>query len=118
MSISLHRSQSSSYSIASSGEVLVACQPLAAPTEETEVTEHPGRSDEVLLARLRSGDETAFADLVDSLHGRLIRLARTFTRSAVLAEDVAQETWLAVIRGLRGFEGRSSLQTWIFSILV
>ncbi|HET9250880.1 MAG TPA: RNA polymerase sigma factor [Candidatus Eisenbacteria bacterium] len=71
-----------------------------------------------LLARLRSGDETAFASLVDELHGSLIAFARTFTSSATLAEDIVQETWLGVIRGLHAFDGRSSLRTWIFSILV
>lgn len=77
----------------------------------------PGRS-EPLLARLRSGDESAFAALVDDLHGRLLAFARTFTSSTALAEDIVQETWLAVIRGLRGFEERSSLTTWIYGILV
>ena len=71
-----------------------------------------------LLARLRAGDEAAFAALVDDLHGRLVALASTFTSSPPLAEDIVQETWLAVIRGLRAFEGRSSLRTWVFSILV
>lgn len=75
-------------------------------------------TEEALLARLRSGDETAFAALVDDLHARLLALAATFTSSRTLAEDIVQETWLAVIRGLRGFEARSSLSTWIFSILV
>ena len=75
-------------------------------------------TEEALLARLRSGDETAFASLVDGLHPRLAALARTFTSSPALAEDVVQETWLAVIRGLHAFEGRSALRTWIFSILV
>jgi len=70
-----------------------------------------------MLVRLRSGDGEAFATLVDELHGRLLAFARTFTSSAPLAEDIVQETWLAVIRGLRGFEGRSSLRTWIFNIL-
>jgi RNA polymerase sigma-70 factor, ECF subfamily len=74
--------------------------------------------EEGLLARLRSGDESAFAALVDDLHGRLLAFARTFTSSPYLAEDIVQETWLAVIRGLRAFEGRSSLRTWIFNILV
>ena len=76
------------------------------------------RSEEVLLEGLRSGDAGAFATLVDGLHGRLVALARTFTSSPALAEDIVQETWLAVIRGLRGFEGRSTLRTWIFQILV
>ena len=72
----------------------------------------------LLLERLRSGDETAFASLVDGLHGNLISFARTFTSSATLAEDIVQETWIGVIRGLHAFDGRSSLRTWIFSILV
>lgn len=75
-------------------------------------------TDEALLGGLRSGDATAFAALVDGLHGRLLALARTFTSSPALAEDIVQETWLGVIRGIRGFEGRSSLRTWIFSILI
>ncbi len=76
------------------------------------------QAEQVRLAALRSGDETAFAELVDTLHGRLLALARTFTRSPALAEDIAQETWMAVIRGLPAFEGRCALSTWIFSILV
>jgi RNA polymerase sigma-70 factor (ECF subfamily) len=75
-------------------------------------------SEEKLLVKLRSGDETAFSTLFDELNSRLYGLARTFSSSPALAEDIVQETWLAVIRGLRGFEGRSSLRTWIFSILV
>jgi RNA polymerase sigma-70 factor (ECF subfamily) len=82
------------------------------------VRAQPGETEDTLLARLRWGDEAAFAALVDDLHGRLLRLAASFTPSRALAEDIVQETWLAVIRGLRGFEGRSSLRTWIFSILV
>ena len=76
------------------------------------------RSEQELLAFLRSGDEAAFASLVDQLHGRLLAVAGTFTSSPALAEDIVQETWFAVIRGLRGFEGRSTLRTWIFNILV
>ena len=71
-----------------------------------------------LVARLRSGDEGAFSTIVDELHSRLLVLAGTITASRALAEDIVQETWLAVIRGLRGFEGRSSIRTWIFSILI
>lgn len=76
------------------------------------------QTDESLLFRLRAGDQAAFASVVDALNGRLLALARTFTSSPALAEDIVQETWLGVIRGLRGFEGRSTLRTWIFSILV
>lgn len=75
-------------------------------------------SEWAFVLRLRAGDASAFAELVDDLHPRLLALARTFTRSPALAEDIAQETWLGVIRGLRRFEGRASLRTWIFSILV
>ncbi len=78
----------------------------------------PWENDAELIAGLRAGDEVLFAALVDDLHGRLVALAASFTTSPPLAEDIAQETWLAVIRGLRAFEGRSSLRTWIFSILV
>lgn len=74
-------------------------------------------SEAALLTRLRAGDETAFVALVTGLNCRLQALASTFTSSATLAEDIVQETWLAVIRGLDRFEGRSALRTWIFSIL-
>lgn len=70
------------------------------------------------IANLRSGDDVAFAELVDELHGGLITFARTFTSSPALAEDIVQETWLAVIRGIHGFDGRSSLKTWVYAILV
>jgi RNA polymerase sigma-70 factor (ECF subfamily) len=74
--------------------------------------------DSVLLDRLRSGDERAFETLVDRYDGSLRRVARTFVRTPSAVEDVVQETWLGVLRGLWSFEGRSSLRTWIFSILV
>jgi RNA polymerase sigma-70 factor, ECF subfamily len=71
----------------------------------------------VLLERLRAGDEGAFEVLVTRYDGAMRRVAKTFVRTSALADDVVQETWLAVIRGLDGFEGRSSLRTWIFTIL-
>lgn len=71
-----------------------------------------------LVAALRAGDESAFRDLVQRYHTALVRLARARVASHAVAEEVAQDTWLAVIRGLAGFEGRSSLKTWIFRILV
>ena len=73
--------------------------------------------DDALLARLRAGDEAAFDLLVSRLDASLRRVASTFVPTQALADDVVQETWLAVIRGLHGFEGRSSLRTWIFRIL-
>jgi RNA polymerase sigma-70 factor (ECF subfamily) len=75
-------------------------------------------SDEVLLERLRAGDEAAFKALVDRHDGALRRVARTFVHTAAAADEVTQETWLAVVSGLDRFEGRSSLRTWIFGILV
>jgi RNA polymerase sigma-70 factor, ECF subfamily len=71
-----------------------------------------------LLERLRAGDESAFSELVERHDGALRRVARTYVRTDAAAADVVQETWLGVIRGLDSFEGRSSLRTWIFRILV
>ena len=68
--------------------------------EEVRVREGTSAKEIELLARLRAGDEMAFASLVDDLHGPLLALARTFTSSRSLAEDIVQETWVAVIRGL------------------
>jgi RNA polymerase sigma-70 factor (ECF subfamily) len=70
-----------------------------------------------LLARLRARDEGAFVVLVQRYHPAMIRLATTFVPSAAIAEEVVQETWVAVIRGIDRFEGRSSLRTWLFRIL-
>jgi RNA polymerase sigma-70 factor, ECF subfamily len=85
---------------------------------EGSVSESLRDAEKEIVAGLQAGDEAAFAALVDDLHGRLLALARTFTSSPSLAEDIVQETWLAVIRGVHGFQERSSLRTWIFSILV
>jgi len=71
-----------------------------------------------LLHRLRAGDERAFVTLVERYNGSMLRLAASFVPSRAVAEEVVQETWLAVLRGLDGFEGRSSLKTWLFTILV
>jgi RNA polymerase sigma-70 factor (ECF subfamily) len=75
------------------------------------------RDDDSTVTRLRAGDEEAFRELVAHHDASLRRVARSFVRTPALVDDVVQETWLAVIRGLDGFEGRSSLRTWIFSIL-
>src|ERR671939_535816 len=71
-----------------------------------------------LVAALRQGDETAFARLVEQYHGPLLRLARLYVADSAAAEDVVQETWLGLLRGLDRFEGRASLKTWLFHILV
>jgi RNA polymerase sigma-70 factor (ECF subfamily) len=74
--------------------------------------------DSTLLQRLRAGDEGAFDAVVTQHDGALRRVARTYLHTETAVEDVVQETWLGVLRGLDRFEGRSSLRTWIFSILV
>jgi RNA polymerase sigma-70 factor, ECF subfamily len=76
------------------------------------------QDDAALLLRLRNGEEAAFETLVSRYDRPLRRVARSFVRTSAAAEDVVQETWLAVIRGVDRFEGRSSLSTWIFRILV
>jgi RNA polymerase sigma-70 factor, ECF subfamily len=74
--------------------------------------------DAELLRQLRAGDEQAFVALVERYNGSMLRLAASFVPSRAVAEEVVQDTWLAVLRGLAAFQGRSSLRTWMFTILV
>ncbi len=74
--------------------------------------------DRELAQRLTAHDESAFREVVARYGGRLSRLARCFSRNDAVVEEAVQETWLAVIRGVHAFEGRSPLRTWIFGILV
>ncbi len=87
---------------------------------EARLTAHaPGDKDEAeLIAGLRAGDESAFRALIERYHVGLVGLAQQYVGDRALAEEVAQECWLAVLRGLDRFEGRSSLRTWIFSIAI
>jgi RNA polymerase sigma-70 factor, ECF subfamily len=71
-----------------------------------------------LVEVLRAGDETAFMMLVDELGPSMRRVARMYVSTDAVADEVVQETWLGVLKGLHGFEGRSTLRTWIFRILV
>lgn len=73
--------------------------------------------EQLLLRRLRSGDEKAFQDLVGTHSPSMTRVAMAFLPRRAIAEEVVQETWLNVVRSLGAFEGRSSLRTWIFTIL-
>ncbi|HEX3296666.1 MAG TPA: sigma-70 family RNA polymerase sigma factor [Nocardioides sp.] len=74
--------------------------------------------DRALVARLRDGDEQTFADLVDGWSGWMLRLARQHVQTQSLAEEVVQETWLAVLEGLDRFRGESALRTWVYRILL
>src|SRR4051794_36818695 len=71
-----------------------------------------------VVRALKRGDETVFAEIVDAYSGGLLRMAQMYVRDRAVAEEGVQETWLAVLRGIDRFEGRSSLKTWIYRILI
>ena len=81
--------------------------PISAPVDETQ-----------LLEALRQGDEAAFMALVTMHYAAMLRLAQVYVGARAVAEEVIQDTWLGVLQGLDRFEGRSSLKTWIFRILL
>jgi RNA polymerase sigma-70 factor, ECF subfamily len=74
--------------------------------------------DDELVERMRAGDEQAFVQLVARHRAAMMRIACSLVSSTAVAEEVVQDTWLAVLRGIDGFAGRSSLQTWLLRILV
>ncbi len=74
--------------------------------------------DAQLVAALRAGDEDAYRRIVSEWHPMMVRVAQIFVPSRAVAEEVVQETWLRVLGALDRFEGRSSLRTWVFRILV
>lgn len=75
-------------------------------------------ADLALVERLRSGDETAFMMLVEQHQAAMLRLARMYVSTRAVAEEVVQEAWLGIVKGLDRFEGRSSLRTWMYRIVV
>ncbi len=81
------------------------------------MTDQPARDDAELVMRLRAGDESAFSEIVDGWSPMMLRVARSFVSTEASAEELVQETWLAVLTGLHRFEERSSLRTWVFRIL-
>ena len=85
-------------------------------TRET-TNRQTGSDDATLVKRLLAGDEAAFTLVVEQYHGPLIRFALLFVADRAVAEEVVQDTWLAVLNGLHSFEGRSTLKSWIFGIL-
>ncbi len=80
--------------------------------------EAAARADLRVTEALRQGDEAAFARLVDQHHASLRRVARLYVSNRAVADEVVQDAWLGVIQGIWAFEGRSSLKTWIFRILI
>jgi RNA polymerase sigma-70 factor, ECF subfamily len=75
-------------------------------------------ADAVIVARLRDRDEAMFARLLDAWSPGLLRAARAYVRDEHAAQDVVQETWLGVVRGIGEFQARSSLRTWVYRILI
>jgi RNA polymerase sigma-70 factor (ECF subfamily) len=91
---------------------------MPTPPETTPAQASRASAEDMQLARgLRVGDESAFMELIHRYHRSLVRLARRYVSSQAVAEDVAQEAWVGVFRGIDRFEGRSSLRTWIYRIL-
>jgi RNA polymerase sigma-70 factor (ECF subfamily) len=74
--------------------------------------------DAVIVARLRARDEAMFAALLDAWSPGMLRVARTYVADEYAAQDVVQDTWLGVLRGIDSFESRSALRTWAYRILV
>lgn len=74
--------------------------------------------DEELLARFLGGDQSAFRAIVQRYHALVVRVARHYVNSDASAQDVAQDTWIAVLRGAERFEGRSTFKTWLLRITV
>ena len=71
-----------------------------------------------VIAALRDGDESVFAQLVDNHTPSMLRVARGYVPSHEIAEEVVQETWIALVKGIGNFEGRSSLRTWLFTVMI
>src|ERR1041385_996374 len=87
-------------------------------SEATVSSPDPASAAAALLEGLRAGDEAAFEALVARHYATMLAVAQTYVKGRAVAEEVVQEAWLGVIKGLDRFEGRSSLKTWILSILV
>jgi RNA polymerase sigma-70 factor, ECF subfamily len=78
----------------------------------------PEDPDTALVSRLRAGDESAFAELAGKYQGAMLSMARGYVPSGAVAEEVVQDAWVGVLRGIGSFECRSSFRTWLFRILV
>src|SRR5919109_2896757 len=88
------------------------------PSSRTPLRRYSRRVDDAaVIAALRARDENVFAALMREYNAMLLRVALIYVASRAVAEDVVQETWIGVLRGIDRFEARSSLKTWIFRIL-
>jgi RNA polymerase sigma-70 factor, ECF subfamily len=96
----------------------VAAQEITAPHRPAALASGDVDEDAGLVARLQAGDEAAFVDLVNRYQPRLLRFAQSTVASRAVAEEVLQDTWLAVVRGIERFEGRSSFKTWLFRVML
>ena len=95
-----------------------AQSPMMLPITSSVPARSLASDEQKLLTRLRQRDEQAFDELVDKHHGALIRMAMGHVGDREVAEEVVQDSWMAVIESLDRFEGRSSLRTWIFGIMI
>jgi RNA polymerase sigma-70 factor (ECF subfamily) len=91
---------------------------LVNQAEAEQRTATPTQEEVELLARLREGDERAFETLVERHYGTMLAVARRHVKTRAVAEEVVQDAWVAVLKGIDRFEGRSSLKTWILRIVV
>jgi RNA polymerase sigma-70 factor (ECF subfamily) len=91
---------------------------LVAPQDADTAPGLASPDDRRTVAAILAGDERAFAELVDRYNPSLLRVAQGYVSNPTAAEEAVQDTWIGVLRGLPSFEGRSSLRTWIFRILV
>jgi RNA polymerase sigma-70 factor (ECF subfamily) len=93
------------------------CLASEAPVTVARVEQLASTEEMRLVDGLRAGDEAAFAELMRRYGASMLRIAQLYVRSRAVAEEVVQEAWLAVFKGIGRFEGRSSLKTWLFRIL-
>ena len=84
---------------------------------EQDLSVNLARADQALIDRLRAGDESVFTQMVEQYHASMVRIAAIYVNEYAVAEEVVQDTWIAVLKGLDRFEGRSSFKTWVFTIL-
>lgn len=94
-----------------------ACAYSVGTVTEAHTAGHIAADDSALVARLRDGDERAFEEVVSSFYPSMIAVARGYARTRAVADEIVQEAWIGVLKGIDRFEGRSSLRTWVLQIV-